>query len=225
MTELKDVLSHYGIKGMHWGVRRSVGSDGLVEKSESEKKASKSGSGDSSSSSSGESSADHTRAAQALAKANEKGQHSLSNEELSQLTKRLQAEKQFVQLTRDQKSALQKQVDQMNLEKQYRQLKSEEAQRQKSTGRQVIDQLVKTTKDSAIQELGQKGGVELANQLLKQFGIDSAKPSKSAKIPNPFKKSSSESSSKSSKTTYPFKANPESIKIGNHTLPKLLKGK
>lgn len=32
MKKLDDVLQHYGIKGMRWGVRREIGSDGRVRK-------------------------------------------------------------------------------------------------------------------------------------------------------------------------------------------------
>lgn len=71
------VLSHYGIKGMRWGVRRRRGADGLVEKS-----------------------ADTQNAEKARAKVGKKGNtDALSNKELQDLVTRMNLERQFSTLT------------------------------------------------------------------------------------------------------------------------------
>lgn len=165
---LDDFLEHYGIKGMHWGVRRQPGTDGLVAPSSDAKPEVNVGS-----------SADHERAVKALAKAGEKGRGALSNEEIAQITKRLEAEKKFNQLTGEQKSELQKQVDAMKLQKEYRQLKAEQAIASRSTGRKMIDSLL-------------KGGIDAATNVAADLGKDMARDMLGLNVKDPKTKLKSE---------------------------------
>lgn len=76
-------LTHYGIKGMKWGIRRKTDSDGLVVKSSSPK----------------EYSEDAAKAKRSGEKARSKGVQSLSNDELRQLNDRLNLETNYARLT------------------------------------------------------------------------------------------------------------------------------
>lgn len=181
----KTGLAHYGIKGMHWGVRRDPGPTGRVSKdvalnqkkhpdfmdagtkglsaaynrktgdlhaldkhgNPTDKVLLKNDSvpghpSDTHAQTPHQTSADHERAAKALAKAAEKGTHALSNEELKAISNRIEAEKKFHQLTTEQRSQLQKAVDQMKLEREYRQLKAERAAATQSTGRKIVKSLI-----------------------------------------------------------------------------------
>lgn len=78
-TELDNMLAHYGVKGMRWGVRRSK------KELERAREAAKS---------------PEARAAEAaLSKAAETGVSSLSNDELKVLNERLNLEQNFTRLT------------------------------------------------------------------------------------------------------------------------------
>lgn len=82
MDTLEDTLAHFGIKGMRWGVRRPVGSSGHVEGGSSHGPSS-----------------DAERASEYHSRAKSTGVHSLSNQELEHLTKRLNLEQQYSRLT------------------------------------------------------------------------------------------------------------------------------
>ena len=195
----EEYLEHYGIKGMRWGVRRSTNSEGYVNRSASEKSGGDHASGGHPSETHAKrpggmdgdpnTSADHERATKALAKAESRGKSSLSNEELQQITKRIEAEKKFQQLTTDQKSELQKQVDQLQLEKQYRTLMSEKKMAERSTGRKIVDSLINAGVNAA-QEQAASYGSQLVKDLLKQSGgkgvLNAPKPSGKFKV-NPAK--------------------------------------
>jgi hypothetical protein len=73
VSDADDVLAHFGIKGMKWGVRRPRGADGLVEKS-----------------------TDVKNAEAARAKIGKKGNtNALSNQELQNLVTRMNLERQL----------------------------------------------------------------------------------------------------------------------------------
>lgn len=79
METIDDVLAHFGIKGMRWGVRRPRGADGTVE---------------------GHSSAtDAEKARDFHTRAKTHGLHTLSNQELEHLTKRMNLEQQYNRLS------------------------------------------------------------------------------------------------------------------------------
>lgn len=88
-----DVLSHFGIKGMKWGVRRS--SDELKANNPP--------------------SEDHNAAKASAAKAKAAGIKSLSNKELKDLNERLNLEKNYKNLAREKKSKGQKAVEEILL--------------------------------------------------------------------------------------------------------------
>lgn len=73
--DVDEVLAHFGVKGMHWGIRRR-----------SEKTA--------------DGSDDHNKAAATKAKIKKSGTQSLSNEELQQLVSRMNLEQQFSSLAK-----------------------------------------------------------------------------------------------------------------------------
>lgn len=84
---LDDVLEHYGIKGMRWGVRRSkkeIASDNQSRLEEGKKVTP---------------SKDAKAAAKAAKKAEKKGVDALSNDELKMLNERLGLEKRYESLT------------------------------------------------------------------------------------------------------------------------------
>lgn len=75
MTTLDDVLAHYGVKGMKWGVRKSRSAPR------------------------GPASEDHARASAAKAKAKSHGgTHALSNKELQDIVNRMNLEQQYSRL-------------------------------------------------------------------------------------------------------------------------------
>lgn len=80
---VEDFLSHYGIKGMHWGVRRDRGA-----------------------SSKAPGSPDAERARSLQDRAKKQGAHTLSNEDLKHLTQRLQLEQQYSRLVVEEKNAI-----------------------------------------------------------------------------------------------------------------------
>lgn len=84
---MNKILEHHGVKGMHWGVRRSRGPDGHVK-------------GPSKKSSGHESSEDSKQAEASKAKVKAAGgHHVLSNQELEQLNKRMNLEQQATKLS------------------------------------------------------------------------------------------------------------------------------
>lgn len=82
-TDLDEFLSHFGVKGMHWGVHRSHS----AKEAEREHRIRTTASTDS------------AKAHDAEVKARTTGIHSLSNEELQQLVTRMNLEKQLNQLS------------------------------------------------------------------------------------------------------------------------------
>lgn len=95
MESVDDILAHYGVKGMRWGVRRSSssGPQKIVVKAKPGKKLKTSGGKGHSA----------TKEARAAAIARQKGKkstlESLTNQELSSAIKRMQLEKQFSELS------------------------------------------------------------------------------------------------------------------------------
>lgn len=84
---LDEILEHHGIKGMHWGVRRSRGSDGLVG-------------GSSKKTSSHPLSDDAKRAQETHARIKSAGgTHVVSNQDLQHLVNRMNLEQQFSRLS------------------------------------------------------------------------------------------------------------------------------
>jgi hypothetical protein len=97
MADRNDLLAHYGVKGMHWGVRRSENSGpvstAIVQKKPGgpvKIKTSKGGGLQPSS--------DAVKAATFKQRAKKSGAQSLSNEELQTLVTRLNLEKQYKNL-------------------------------------------------------------------------------------------------------------------------------
>lgn len=83
METIDDVLEHYGIKGMKWGVRRS---DEQLARARGRRKTK-------------EVSPDAERAKESFKKARKGGPQALSNKELQELNKRLNLEQQYSRLT------------------------------------------------------------------------------------------------------------------------------
>lgn len=101
METLDEVLSHYGVKGMRWGVRRTERQLARARKSR------KTG---------GETSKDAEEALRTFTKAKTKGTQSLSNEELKTLNARLNLERNFESLTKSEMNPGAKFAQQMLLE-------------------------------------------------------------------------------------------------------------
>lgn len=163
---------HYGVKGMRWGVRRAVGSDGLAVGSPPGhskahalltklKSGSARGSEISKAHAKGES-VDRARVDKALAKAQKKGTRSLSNDELKAIKARIDAENNVKKYIEDSKTA------------------------DRSAARKFIGKIVSKTVDSAVNDLSNQAGREISNQILSQFGVKTASPSN---LKNPFAKS------------------------------------
>lgn len=97
MTTIDEVLEHYGVKGMKWGVRRSrqssSGPTDVVLKTKPGKKIKAIGG------SGYPASEDATRTAISRQKAKKSTVSSLSNKELEDLVRRLNLERQYGQLT------------------------------------------------------------------------------------------------------------------------------
>lgn len=81
METIDDVLAHFGIRGMKWGVRRSRGADGTVG-------------GEHGNSTSN----DAERAKEYHQRAKTSGLHTLSNQELQHLISRMNLEQQYSKL-------------------------------------------------------------------------------------------------------------------------------
>lgn len=75
---LNDVLAHYGIKGMKWGVRRTKNSKGQFEPDDAE---------------------EHVRARTLHTVAKKQGTRKLTNRDLEDLNKRLNLEQNYTNLT------------------------------------------------------------------------------------------------------------------------------
>ena len=147
-------LKHFGIKGMRWGIRRKVTSNGTVDKSDAGQPSGKSMSDETAEL---QKSADFDRAAKAYAKADEKGLQALSNEEIKAITNRIQSEKAFRSLSEPQQNELQSRVNQLRLEKEYRQLQGELAQKKQSTGKKVVAGLLGAALSAAQKEASDLG--------------------------------------------------------------------
>jgi len=99
--DLDDILAHYGILGMKWGVRRS---DKQIARARKTKK-----------SSSQDRSEDSEKAEAARKKAKSGGAKALSNQELKDLTKRMNLEQQYSRLsTEDNSSKMAKGQEKVN---------------------------------------------------------------------------------------------------------------
>ena len=83
MTAVEDFLKHHGVKGMHWGVRRSV----------------RTSSGSSMSKTKSHTSADAAKAKEFRNTAKKSGTHALSNQELQHLVNRMNLEQQYKRLS------------------------------------------------------------------------------------------------------------------------------
>lgn len=81
MSTLDEILEHHGIKGMHWGVRRSQGKDGTVASAHPVA-----------------SSEDSSKATKFRSQAKASGTHTLSNQELQHLVSRMNLEQQYSKL-------------------------------------------------------------------------------------------------------------------------------
>lgn len=96
-----DVLAHYGVKGMRWGVRKRSGGSGPVEKTPVIVKV-KPGVGIRTSGGKGHDvSEDAVKAAVARQKARKSGPHTLSNQEMRLLVDRMNLESQYAKLNPD----------------------------------------------------------------------------------------------------------------------------
>lgn len=84
-TEVDAFLEHYGVLGMHWGVRRGRGAAAKAPAS-----------------------SDAAKANTLLKKAKTEGTHTLSNEDLKHLTTRLNLEQQYSRLMTTEKSTVDK---------------------------------------------------------------------------------------------------------------------
>lgn len=204
-------LEHYGIKGMHWGVRRNPGADGVVGKTVSvHSPGGLDGDKDTSS--------DHERVTKALVKAQKRGTSALSNEELKAIATRAEAEKKLRQLSDGEKSAVQKRVEQLRLEKELRQLESEHAKAMRSTGRKLMDSLVQTAAQTAQEQMADYGKTVVQDLLgvSQPTALDRMKKEneglKIRKEHRQLKKDLYDLGERSSST--PFKVNPSKVKIG-----------
>lgn len=160
-------LQHSGTKGMKWGIRRRVGSDGLVKgpssnnpnahSSEALKKIS----------------ADHERVVTALAKKNSDGVNSLSDRELKDVANRAKALNEFHKaMTPEQKSSLQKQVDQLRLEKDFNTLTREKKDSQKGFIRKLAEKALANSIDNVAKD--PIGSAERAQQLIEKIMANQA---------------------------------------------------
>lgn len=95
-----EVLEHYGIKGMKWGVRRTREQLARARGERKQKKAANT-------------SDDAKRASEAKAKARKGGVSALSNSELQALTQRMNLETQYSNLSKSQRNAGEKMIDDM----------------------------------------------------------------------------------------------------------------
>jgi 2'-5' RNA ligase len=195
--EYDDTLEHWGVKGMRWGIRRKVTADGTVDKSDAGTPSGKSMSEETAEL---QKSADFERAAKAYAKAEEKGLQSLSNEEIKAITNRVQTEKSFRALSEPQKSKLEQEIDQMRLEKSYRELKAELNQKKVGIGKKIVNAFLEGAVTTA-KGAAQKQGQDLIKEMLSQSGT----------------KKVAKSAAKTTRSSGQFKVNPAKVKITRPT--------
>jgi hypothetical protein len=162
-----DILEHSGVKGMRWGYRRKTNSDGLVV-GKVPKNPADGGPGGSTAAPAG--SADHDRAITALAKKNEHGVEALSNQDLKDINTRMKALDEFQKaMTPAQKSDLQKQVEELKLHKELRQLQAEDRLAHQSAGKKLVKSLLMNGSELVVnnvaKELGISGG-HIADKIL-----------------------------------------------------------
>ena len=88
MDTVDEILAHYGVKGMRWGVRTKSGSDSSTAAPKKPKTYS----------------SDADKASALGKQAKKQGAQSLSNDEMSLLIRRMQLDSQYSQLSAKQKS-------------------------------------------------------------------------------------------------------------------------
>jgi len=162
----EEFLEHYGVKGMHWGVRRDPGADGRVGAREGADHPSDTAKVRSVHSPGGldgdkNTSTDHERVTAVIAKAKKQGFSSLSNEEIRMVNKRFEDEKKFRQVT------------------------TEAARARRSMGRKIIDSLVSAGVEAAQQQAAASGRKivkkMMEERLAKKAGLDLGDAAKTAK--------------------------------------------
>ena len=92
MGTVDDILEHYGVKGMHWGVRRYRSGGGSLSTTRPPKHDNKFKVGDKRQN---HASMDSITYRQLHAKAQKHGHHALSNDEIKKLTTRFELEKKY----------------------------------------------------------------------------------------------------------------------------------
>ena len=98
MSDFDDVMAHYGVKGMKWGVRRKKGPDGRVEATPVEVKTTPGQKVKARGGKNQPASEDAIRTAALRQKARASTTDSLSTKELQELTQRLQLEANYKKL-------------------------------------------------------------------------------------------------------------------------------
>jgi hypothetical protein len=153
MVEVDDTVSHYGVKGMHWGIRKaSSGSSGptpvTLKTKPGKKLKAQGGKGH-------EATDDAMKAAVSRQKAKKSGTQALSNAEMEALVKRMNLEQQYKKLSAGQKSAGQKFIEKELL----------------SLGKQEIPGLLKTGVNEIKVRRGTKMTDVMAEQVRNQFKL------------------------------------------------------
>lgn len=181
---MDNFLEHYGIKGMKWGIRRTDAQLGRIARLRSALSRKK-GDDDSSGKSSGgskkddddsdapkqkSSSEDHEKFVAALGKSPEE----MSTRELQEANNRAVAlqnyQRMFAPAGAEGKSELQRKVDELNLQKQYKQLQADLTPERKS----AVDKLVSTAAGgyNVYTKLDKAVGGDLSKSLSRKLGLE-----------------------------------------------------